>query len=127
MRIFRKIFNFSKKLIVTSNSEVLVEDIRATLAEVMEQNQNIVGQSYTTSGFNNHELVSDAVYFVYDCLEGIKFEYSDTELVAAVLAEIRSKRHVFESKIYDPDGIISGTLVDIENALKQKFSPKALD
>lgn len=120
MRIIKKILNFFHSKRVEPNSLELVQDIQETLAEVMRENQKIVGKIYVSSGFNNQELVSDTVYFAYDCLESVKDKHSDTELVKALLIQIKYRKNDFERKRHDPDGIVSGTLVDIENALKEK-------
>lgn len=123
MRIIREVLNFFHNRRVEPNSLELVEDIQEALAHVMKKNQEIVGKIYTSSGFNNQELVSDTVYFAYDCLESVKDKHSDTELVKALLAQIKNRKNDFESRRHDPDGIVSGTLVDIENALKEKRLP----
>ena len=123
VRIIKKILDFFHDRCVEPNSLELVKDIEETLAEVMRKNQKIVGKIYTSSGYNNQELVSDTVYFAYDCLESVKDKHADTELVKALLTQIKYRKNDFEHKRHDPDGIVSGTLVDIENALKEKRLP----
>lgn len=104
-----------------SNSPELLSDIHTTLMHVKATNEKLVGGIYASSGFSNQDLVSDAVYFAFDCLASVKDKQPDNELVPALLMQMKTRKAAFEQSRYDPDGIVPGTLVDIENALNTRF------
>lgn len=122
-----KIIGFLRLRSRVVNSPELLSDIQATLAHVKESNEKLVGGIYSSSSFSNQSLVSDAVYFAYDCLERVTNKQPDNELVPALIVQIKSRKREFEQGRYDPDGIVPGTLVDIENALNTRFTKVTSD
>lgn len=108
---------FKRKEKIINNPQLLFK-IRDAFIEVKEQNNRIVGNVYCTSGYNNQSLVAHTIQFVQDCFGQVQGQHPDDKLIDALIAHIKQQQTVFEQSKDDPDGIIAGTLVDVENALK---------
>ena len=120
MSFLTKLMNWVAGAWTIHNSPTFVADIQQMLGEIKEKNQKIVGSIYASSGYSNQNLVGRTVYFAYDCLDRVIGNYPDKQLITALLKEIAERKYEFEQSEYDPDGIVAGTLVDIENALQEK-------
>lgn len=125
MRLFEHLlalFQTPEKYI---NHPQLLFKIRDAFIQVKEQNNRIVGNVYCTSGYNNQSLVAQTIQFVQDCFGQVQGQHPDDKLIDALIAHIKQQQTVFEQSKDDPDGIISGTLVDVENALKNIATKQA--
>lgn len=120
MMLINKLMNWVVGSGNINNSPAFIADIQQMLGEIKEKNQKIVGSNYASSGYSNKSLVGTTVYFAYDCLDRVVGMYPDQQLINALLNEIAERKYEFEQGQYDPDGIVLGTLVDIENALREK-------
>lgn len=109
------------------NSPALIEQLRALLSEIEAKNVNIVGGVYSTSGHINENLVYRSIRFANDCLDMVINQQPDTELINALIEKIRQRREGYEQGNYDPDGVASGTLVDVINALKKLMTEENKD
>lgn len=107
------------KALRIENSPVLIITLKAILSHIQSENARLVGSVYSTSGHDNQQLVYQTISWADDILEQLIGVVDDDQLLICYIERLNQSSAEFETELYDPDGAVGGTVVDLVNALKR--------